>query len=283
MYIFNTKETLQDHLRQCLQKKESIGFVPTMGALHIGHISLVAKSFEENTYTVVSVFVNPTQFNNKEDLDNYPRTLESDIALLKVHFGDKIIVFAPSPQNLYDGEVVSLNFNFGKIENQMEGKFRPGHFDGVGTVITHLFNAVQPTKAYFGEKDYQQLQVVRKLVELQEFLVEIVGCDIYRESSGLAYSSRNQRLSVNVKEKASIIYKTLKECKEMFGTKSATDITSYVKGIFEKSEMFDLEYFEIADTIDLETVKKILPKKKYRAFIAVFGEEVRLIDNIALN
>ncbi len=283
MHIFNTKETLQQHLKSCLKKNESIGFVPTMGALHIGHISLVSQSFKENSYTVVSIFVNPTQFNNEEDLINYPRTLDIDVALLKAHFNSNIVVFAPSPENLYNRKIVSMNFNFGIIEHQMEGKYRPGHFNGVGTVLTHLFNAVKPTRAYFGEKDFQQLQIVKKLVDLKNFNIEIIGCEIFREINGLAYSSRNQRLSNTAKKTASIIFQTLKNCKEMFGTKNALEVTDYVTSIFKKKEAFTLEYFEIADTLNLETVTKINPKKKYRAFIAVFIEEVRLIDNIALN
>lgn len=282
MLLFTTKETLEAHLESFYKENKSIGFVPTMGALHIGHISLVEKSLAENALTIVSVFVNPTQFNNTGDLKNYPRTLKKDTELLRKTSKD-IIIFSPDAENLYSGTISSLKFNFGNIEHQMEGKFRPGHFDGVGTVLTHLFNAVKPTRAYFGEKDFQQLQIVKKLVEIQNFDITIIGCEIYRESNGLAFSSRNQRLSETHKEKASIIYKTLKESKEMFGTKSALDITDYVKSVFDKQPEYELEYFEIADSEDLETVTQIKASKKYRAFIAVFVEQVRLIDNIALN
>jgi len=282
MLVFTTKESLESQLTPYYSSKKSIGFVPTMGALHEGHISLVKQSAEENTYTVVSIFVNPTQFNNTSDLKNYPRTLENDLNLLKKVSKD-IIVFSPNPENLYNNDISSLSFDFGKLEHQMEGKFRPGHFDGVGTVLTHLFNAVKPTRAYFGEKDYQQLQIVKKLVAIQNFNIEIIGCKIYRETNGLAFSSRNQRLSETQKAKAEIIHTTLQKSKKMFGTKSALEITAYVKSVFEKHPLFELEYFEIADIENLETAKKINPSVKYRAFIAVFVNQVRLIDNIALN
>jgi len=282
MLVFTTKESLESQLTPYYSSKKSIGFVPTMGALHEGHISLVKQSAEENTYTVVSIFVNPTQFNNTSDLKNYPRTLENDLNLLKKVSKD-IIVFSPNPENLYNNDISSLSFDFGKLEHQMEGKFRPGHFNGVGTVLTHLFNVVKPTRAYFGEKDYQQLQIVKKLVAIQNFNIEIIGCKIYRETNGLAFSSRNQRLSETQKAKAEIIHTTLQKSKKMFGTKSALEITAYVKSVFEKHPLFELEYFEIADIENLETAKKINPSVKYRAFIAVFVNQVRLIDNIALN
>lgn len=282
MIIFTSKKSLTKHLTPYYKSDKSIGFVPTMGALHEGHISLAAKSVEENTYTIISIFVNPTQFNNKGDLNNYPRNLETDLRLLE-KLSDDLIIFAPTPNDLYDGEVTSLSFDFGKLASQMEGRYRPGHFDGVGTVLTHLFNAVKPSKAYFGEKDFQQLQIIKKLVQIQQMPIKIVGCEIYRETNGLAFSSRNLRLSENQKEKSNIIYKTLLDSKEMFGTKNAIEITKYVQAVFEKQPLFKLEYFEIADIDNLETAHNIVPTKKYRAFIAVFAEQVRLIDNIALN
>ncbi len=283
MLIFTTKEALKNHLNPSYKKNKSIGFIPTMGALHIGHITLVKKSLSENSVTVVSIFVNPTQFNNSSDLENYPRTLKQDEALLQ-QTSEDIIIFAPTPKNLYNGTVTSLKFDFGKIESLMEGKFRPGHFDGVGTVLTHLFDAVDPSRAYFGEKDFQQLQIVRKLVALKCIDIEIVGCPIYRENNGLAYSSRNQRLSENVKQQASIIHKTLIKTKEMFGINNAEQIKEFVTSVFENEIIFDLEYFEIAEVETLESIKSIEHSKKYRAFIAVFAEQnVRLIDNIALN
>jgi len=283
MLIFTTKEALKKHLAPIIDSGKKIGFVPTMGALHVGHISLVKRSLSENSITVVSIFVNPTQFNNAGDLNNYPRTLEEDKTLLS-QTSENIIVFSPTAQNLYDNNIASLSFDFGEIESVMEGKYRPGHFDGVGTVLTHLFNAVKPHRAYFGEKDYQQLQIVRKLVTINKSEIEVIGCDIYREPNGLAYSSRNNRLTKSVKEQAGIIYNTLNKAKEMFGTNSAIDIKEFVVTVFKNQSHFELEYFEIADSEHLDSNNPIDHSKQYRAFIAVFAEQnVRLIDNIALN
>lgn len=283
MLIFTEKTALKSHLKNYIEQNDAIGFVPTMGALHQGHLTLVEKSIAENEITVVSIFVNPTQFNNSEDLEKYPRTLDQDVSLLQT-ISENIIVFSPAAVDLYDNNIRSMTFDFGSIATVMEGEFRPGHFDGVGTVLTHLFNAVQPTNAYFGEKDYQQLLIVRKLVQLNESNINIVGCDIYREQNGLAYSSRNQRLSENTRKEASVIYKTLSDAKEMFGTKNAKDIMAHVEKIFNDSTEFQLEYFKIADTENLEITEQFNNHKKYRAFIAVFtNQKVRLIDNIALN
>ena len=282
MDIFTKKEDLQKHLSNLFQPDDILGFVPTMGALHIGHISLVNKSLENCSYTVVSIFVNPTQFNNNEDLHNYPRTLESDVALLK-KTSEKIIVFSPNAENLYNGVPKSEKFDFKGIENLMEGKFRPGHFDGVGTVLTLLFNAVKPNKAYFGEKDYQQLQVVKKLAEIKNFDIEIIGCEIYRETNGLAYSSRNERLTNKQREEAKLLYDVLNIAKKHFGTKNVKEIYEMVSLKLKESDILDLEYFEIANAETLVTVNEVKESIKYRAFIAAFAGEVRLIDNIALN
>ena len=164
MLIFTTQADLKAHLESVLSPKKTIGFVPTMGALHKGHLSLMAESLKENDLTVVSIFVNPTQFNNKEDLEKYPRTLESDVEKMKT-LNDSIIVFAPTVEDIYEGKTISQSFDFDGLENQMEGKHRPGHFDGVGTIVKRLFEIVNPTNAYFGEKDFQQLQIVKKMVE----------------------------------------------------------------------------------------------------------------------
>ncbi|WP_029489624.1 pantoate--beta-alanine ligase [Aquimarina agarivorans] len=282
MRVFTTVENLKTYIKDASKISSTIGFVPTMGALHDGHISLVNKCLNENDIVIVSVFVNPTQFNNAKDLDNYPRTLEVDIELLKKS-SKNIIVFAPTAKNLYKGQPESINYDFGGLENEMEGKFRPGHFDGVGTVLKFLFEAVTPTKAYFGEKDFQQLQIVRKLVKLEKFPIEIVGCEIFREAHGLAYSSRNERLTKQQRQEAKIIYETLLNVKNQFGTKSVTELNEMVSQVFEDQELFELEYFEIANLKNLETATYIKSHEKYRAFIAVFADDVRLIDNIALN
>jgi pantoate--beta-alanine ligase len=180
-----------------------------MGALHSGHLSLLQESILNNTHTVISIFVNPTQFNNKEDLEKYPRTLDHDVEKIKT-ISESIIVYAPTVDDIYEGHTVSQQFNFDGLENQMEGQFRPGHYDGVGTVVKRLFEIVKPTHAYFGEKDFQQLQIVKKLVQKLKMPINIVGCPIHRESNGLAMSSRNERLSESEKNEATIIYKTLK-------------------------------------------------------------------------
>lgn len=253
-----------------------------MGALHEGHVSLLRESMKYNDLTVISIFVNPTQFNNPEDLAKYPRTLEADTDKIK-KAGPGIIVFAPSVDDIYEGNAVSTPFDFDGLEYQMEGKFRPGHFDGVGTIVKRLFEIVNPTNAYFGEKDFQQLQIVRKLVSKYKIPVNIVGCPIFRESNGLAMSSRNERLSPGIREKAAVIYKTLQSAREYFGTESVTDLKSRVKAVFDNDPDFELEYFEIADEETLRPIEKSEKNKKYRAFIAVFANNVRLIDTISLN
>ncbi|MEC4003326.1 pantoate--beta-alanine ligase [Flavobacterium sp. SUN052] len=282
MLIFNNKADLNKHLESIKAVNTAIGFVPTMGALHQGHLSLLMKSLENNSITVISIFVNPTQFNNPEDLQKYPRTLENDVEKIET-ISNKIIVYAPTVDDIYEGNTKSQHYNFDGLENQMEGKFRPGHFDGVGTVVKRLFEIVKPTNAYFGEKDFQQLQIVKKLVEKEKIPVNIVGCSIFREKSGLAMSSRNERLSTDEREKATIIYETISKAKVLFGTKSAKKVSEFVTKEFQNNKEFQLEYFEIADEATLLTCIRKNKNKKYRAFIAVFVNKIRLIDTISLN
>ena len=194
MLIFDTQEAIRAYIKSITTDKTSIGFVPTMGALHLGHLSLIKESLQQNSITIVSIFVNPTQFNNPEDLAKYPRTLESDIEKIKT-INTEIVVFAPSVADIYENQIHSEHFDFDGLENQMEGKFRPGHFDGVGTIVRRLFEIITPTRAYFGEKDFQQLQIIRKMVQKNNLPVQIIQCPIYRESNGLAMSSRNERLT----------------------------------------------------------------------------------------
>lgn len=253
-----------------------------MGALHHGHMALVQQAVDENTISVVSVFVNPTQFNNVEDLDKYPRTLDADRALLK-KISDEIVVFAPGTSEIYPDGQNSKSHDFRGLELVMEGAFREGHFDGVGTVVEKLLLLVKPDRAYFGEKDYQQLQIIRKLVELKKIPVEIIGCPIVREASGLAMSSRNQRLSKAMRKEASFIYKTLKSVKKKFGTKSAQKVMDWAKKQFEAHPDLKLEYIVIAETDTLRPIKEKRPNTQYRVFVAVYAGEVRLIDNAALN
>lgn len=282
MLIFNKKSDLSAFLSPLLKQNKSIGFVPTMGALHQGHLSLLKKSLSENDVTVMSIFVNPTQFNNAEDLDKYPRTLERDVQIMQ-DLSNNIIVYAPEVADIYEGNTVSESFNYDGLENQMEGKHRPGHFDGVGTIVKRLFEIVQPNKAYFGEKDFQQLQIVKKLVSKHNIPVEVIGCPIHREANGLAMSSRNERLSDTAREKAAVIYQILNSAKDFFQTHSAEETTKFVEDELKKHAEFELEYFEIAEETTLLPVSEKESNKKYRGFIAIFIENIRLIDNISLN
>jgi len=282
MLIFDTKIDLVSYLKSISNQEKSIGFVPTMGAIHEGHLSLMKEALLHNIVVVVSIFVNPTQFNNAEDLEKYPRTLEQDIKRIKT-ISDKIIVFAPSVKDIYEGNAVSEHFDFDGIENQMEGKFRPGHFDGVGTIVKQLFEIVKPTNSYFGEKDFQQLQIIKKMVAKLKMPVKVIGCPIHREPNGLAMSSRNERLSEDDRKEAVIIYETIQESKLLFATKSAKEVTKFVAEKFKKNSKFELEYFQIADEKTLFPCIRKSKHKKYRAFIAVFVNNIRLIDTISLN
>lgn len=282
MLIFNKKSDLIAFLSPLIKQNKSIGFVPTMGALHHGHLSLLKNSLSENDVTVMSIFVNPTQFNNAEDLNKYPRTLDRDIQIMQ-DLSNNIIVYAPEVADIYEGNTVSESFDYDGLENQMEGKHRPGHFDGVGTIVKRLFEIVQPNKAYFGEKDFQQLQIVKKLVEKNNIPVAVIGCPIHREDSGLAMSSRNERLSETARKNAAIIYQILNSAKEIFVTNSAEATVKWVENEFQKHPDFQLEYFEIADETTLLPVNTKESDKKYRGFIAIFIENIRLIDNISLN
>ena len=282
MLIFDRQVALIEHLKHISDSKTTIGFVPTMGALHEGHLSLIENSIKDNSISIISIFVNPTQFNNPEDLEKYPRTLESDLEKLK-SVSDNIIIYAPNVDDIYEGKTVSKQFNFDGLENQMEGKFRPGHFDGVGTIVKRLFEIVKPTNAYFGEKDFQQLQIIKKLVEKENLPINIVSCPIFREHSGLAMSSRNERLSPSERQSATIIYKTLLEAKSNFNSDSVSEIKKWVEQVFENQINFKLDYFEIADEASLLPCNEKIDTKKHRAFIAVFVNNIRLIDTISLN
>ncbi|MEO5787357.1 pantoate--beta-alanine ligase [Gelidibacter sp.] len=282
MIICHKKEELRQALDGLSGQNQSLGFVPTMGALHAGHLSLIKQGLLENTKMVVSIFVNPTQFDNVSDLEKYPRSLENDLELLKKLSND-IIVYAPSPDDIYGDDIASENFDFDGLEHQMEGKFRKGHFDGVGTIVKRLFEIVKPDVAYFGKKDFQQLRIIEKMVEKYHLPVKIIGCEIFRADDGLAMSSRNERLTESQREAVPFIYKILKTAKERFGTESAHEVTEWVVKQFGKQDLFALEYFTIADEATLESVKRKSKLKSYRAFIAVFVGDIRLIDNIALN
>ncbi len=281
MLIFKRQADLSTYLKSVSEPK-SIGLVPTMGALHEGHLSLLSKSLRQNSVTVISIFVNPTQFNNAEDLEKYPRTLEADIAKI-ASVDPNIVIYHPAVDDIYNGNITSEHFDFDGLENQMEGKFRTGHFDGVGTIVKRLFEIVAPDNAYFGEKDFQQLQIVKKLAKKYTLPVNVIGCPIFRETNGLAMSSRNERLSADQRQQAAIIFQTLTAAKKQFGIKSVKEVAAEVSNVFSNLPGFELEYFEIADEETLEPIDHIAANKNYRAFIAVFLNNIRLIDTISLN
>lgn len=282
MPVFHTKEELTSCLKPLWKEKTTIGFVPTMGALHRGHISLMEKALAENTVLVVSIFVNPTQFNNADDLEKYPVTHKKDIDLIYTLNKDAII-YIPSVADIYKENIKAQSYSFNGLENVMEGAHRPGHFDGVGTVVKMLFEITKPSNAYFGEKDFQQLRIIQQLNKQEILGIQIVGCPIFREQNGLAMSSRNERLSSKAREKASLIFKTLQKTAANFKTESLENLQKEVEQTFKNKEGFTLEYFEIAEVETLLKAEKKKENKKYRAFIAVFLENIRLIDNISLN
>lgn len=279
MLVFAKIKSVQQKLKS-LKNGTAVGFVPTMGALHEGHLSLVEKAKKENDIVVVSIFVNPTQFDSTEDLINYPKTIDKDLALLKSVFCD--IVFTPTPEEIYANDIQSQSFDFDGLEFQMEGKFRNGHFNGVGTIVERLFEIVKPNKAYFGEKDFQQIQIIRKMAEKRKLPVKIIACPIHREKDGLAMSSRNMRLTKEQRAAAPFIYETLKKAKIQFGTKNASEVVKWVENEFKNHPVLRIEYIEIADEDTLLPVETKDLTKKYRAFIAVFAGKIRLIDNISL-
>jgi pantoate--beta-alanine ligase len=280
MKIFNTKQELKYYLTSQKERTKTIGLVPTMGALHQGHLSLIKKAKRKNDVVVVSIFVNPTQFNKKEDLTNYPKTIENDTKLLESVSCD--VLFFPSVEEIYEDHVSSERFDFDGLEHLMEGKFRQGHFDGVGTIVKKLFEIVTPHQAYFGQKDFQQLQIIKKMVKKHHLNVKIKGCAIFREEDGLAMSSRNTRLSKEHRVAAPFVYKILKKVRKKFATENTDKVTEWVENQFKKHPLLNLEYFTIAAEKSLETIKNKESNKKNRAFIAVFASEIRLIDNIRL-
>ena len=279
MKIFYTKAALNAYL-DAQKKNKQIGFVPTMGALHEGHLSLLKKCKEENDISIVSIFVNPTQFDNSADLVKYPKTFQEDTKLLESAQCD--VLFVPDVKEIYAENITATSFDFDGLEQEMEGRFRTGHFDGVGTVVKRLFEIVAPNKAYFGEKDFQQLQIVKKMTKKQQLPVKVKGCKIYRAKNGLAMSSRNSRLTEAHLEAAPFIFKILQKAKIEFRTKTPNAIIKWVEKEFEKQPLLNLEYFTIADEKTLKNIKKKDEKTQYRAFIAVFAGEIRLIDNIQI-
>lgn len=282
MHAITTKEAILKAVLEAKEKEVTVGFVPTMGALHEGHLSLIDYALKDCDLVVVSIFVNPTQFNNAADLKKYPRTVNADLQLLKP-YQERILVYVPTAGVVYNGHIISKSYNFGALEQVMEGEHRPGHFDGVGTVLNLLFRQVQPDKAFFGEKDYQQLKIVEKLAEKERLPIEIIGCPIHRQEDGLAMSSRNARLTKGQLETAPFIHKILTEARERFTSSSANELRKWVKVQFAAQDGLELEYFEIANIKNLSPLSRKRKNQKYRAFVAAFAGEIRLIDNIALN
>ncbi|MDR1876056.1 MAG: pantoate--beta-alanine ligase [Flavobacteriaceae bacterium] len=279
MLILKSRQELTDFVQSIRAKRLTIGFVPTMGALHEGHLFLIKKAIEENQYTLCSIFVNPTQFNNSADLEKYPRTEETDIKKLESAGCDA--VYLPKVEDMYPSGFENDPIDLGGLDSVMEGAFRPGHFQGMATVVKRLLLQTQPTKAYFGEKDFQQLQIIRQMVRNEKLPVEIIGVPIVREESGLAMSSRNMRLSPEFKERSVFIYHTLLKAKELSSQLSPQQIISEVEKIYSNSD-FKLEYFTIAEEKTLQTHDKFEENSRYRAFVAAFAGEIRLIDNIQI-
>ena len=279
MKVLKSKKTLIDYVERQREMGKKIGFAPTMGALHEGHLSLYKAAKKENDEVISSIFVNPTQFNNPDDFQKYPKTLEKDLELLEKAGVDA--VYVPNVEEMYPDGLNSKKYNFDGLENEMEGKYRPGHFDGVGTIVEELFRQVQPHNAYFGEKDYQQLAIIKKMVEKTKLPVKIHGVPTLREEDGLAMSSRNVRLTETQRKEATIIYETLEKVKEWFSVISLEEIKQKVTDIFRNSN-FELEYFVIADEKTLKETDYFYKDKNYRAFIVAYADTVRLIDNMHL-
>jgi pantoate--beta-alanine ligase len=271
-------------LKDCLAEERlnnrQIGFVPTMGALHDGHLSLVKRCVEENDVCIVSLFVNPTQFNNKADLETYPRMPEKDCALLETAGCDYI--FAPSEKEMYP-EPDTRIFDFGTLSQVMEGAFRPGHFNGVAQIVSKLFDAVGLSRAYFGEKDFQQVAVIRRMVKQLNIPVQIIACPILREADGLAMSSRNMRLTDEQRRKASLIAQTLKESANLAPDKTVQEIIDFVVNALNNEPLLQVEYFEIVDSNTLLSIANWKDTPQPVGCIAVYCGQVRLIDNIVYN
>lgn len=280
MKVIHTIKDLQTELTVLKAQGKKVGLVPTMGALHAGHASLVKRSANENDVTVVSVFVNPTQFNDKNDLAKYPRTLDADCRLLEdcgVTF-----VFAPSVEEMYP-QPDTRQFSYAPLDTVMEGAFRPGHFNGVCQIVSKLFDAVTPDRAYFGEKDFQQLAIIREMVRQMKYKLEIVGCPIVREEDGLALSSRNKRLSAEERENALKISQTIFKSRTFAASHTVSETQKMVEDAIEDAPGLRLEYFEIVDGNTLQKISNWEDTSYAVGCITVFCGEVRLIDNIKYN
>lgn len=273
--LIKTVQELQKALAAARSDGQTVGLVPTMGALHEGHLSLIKRARTENDICAISIFVNPTQFNNAEDLEKYPRTLDADLELVKDYVD---FVFAPTAEEVYRVPATE-KYDFGPVEQVMEGPARPGHFNGVGIIVKRLFDWVQPTRAYFGEKDFQQVAVIKTLVRQCALNVEIVPCPIVREDSGLALSSRNKRLTSDERTKAANIYRILKASTQL-ETTDVAEIIKFVTDEIAKIDIFKLEYYEIVDGENLQPIRSLNDSDSVVGCITVWANNVRLIDNI---
>jgi len=278
MKIIKLKKDLQIEIESIKSAGKTIGFVPTMGALHDGHRSLVERCVAENDCCIASIFVNPTQFNNTTDLEKYPRNLDQDADFLE-SVGCQLI-FAPEPDEMYDQVEIDspFEFDFGGLDTVMEGKFRPGHFNGVVQIVSKLFRMVQPDKAYFGEKDFQQLAIIHRMVKIMNLAVEIIDCPIVREPGGLALSSRNERLTADQRKKAVEISKVLSESRNFAAQLSPVELTTWVIDLINLVPGLEVEYYEIVNTTSLQTVYSW--SEPSIGCVVVYCGEVRLIDNI---
>ena len=280
MKVYNTINGIQSEILKEREKGSTIGFVPTMGALHNGHLSLLEASVKDNDISVCSIFVNPIQFNNLRDLEKYPRTLDEDCR--KLEKAGCAIVFTPSVEEMYPEGEVKESYDFGPLEHVMEGAHRPGHFKGVGIVVKRLFEICLPDKTYFGEKDFQQLMIIRALVKNENIPVEVIGCPIIREEDGLAMSSRNIRLSKDERKVAPEIYKGLQYVKQQFGKEPSSVVLKLVTDKLNALSGMKVEYLQLAEEDSLMPVNSWNEAEKLRVFIAAYLGNVRLIDNLKI-
>ncbi|MGC3947387.1 MAG: pantoate--beta-alanine ligase [Chryseolinea sp.] len=281
MKIFNEIGRFRTYLKEITTNGRTVGLVPTMGALHEGHISLIEASKKANDITICTIYVNPTQFNNPTDLLKYPRTLEQDAAMLEKVSCD--VLLCPTDTEMYPDKSL-IKFDFGHLDKVMEGEFRPGHFSGVALVVSKLFNICEPTRAYFGQKDWQQLAIIRRLVNELKFNIDIVCAPIMREPDGLAMSSRNRRLSPELRSQASVLNRSLKLAASLLRQGQGADTAKKaVKEAIESQTELRLEYVEVADPVNLTPINRVDKSAEAIIFVAAFAGDVRLIDNIYLD
>lgn len=278
MRVIESCASLQNIVNQLINENKSIGFIPTMGALHRGHCSLVDRSVSENATTIASIFVNPTQFNDPKDLQAYPRTLVADLKLLESHGCN--YAFCPTDKEMYPEGMKLINMDLGNMGNVMEGRFRPGHFNGMVTIVSKLLSLVNPQQAYFGEKDFQQLAIIRYMVRKLEFPVQIHGCETIREQDGLALSSRNIRLTKEERKAAPVIFKSLNNLISLKDTLSVHQVIIHVINEIQQTGLFEVEYLQVVNALTLEEVDHWKEANNLRACIAVKASHTRLIDNI---